>query len=204
MIAADLRILWSSPFFSFKSADPQFSLFHVFLERRNLFTRVTLAVAAIDCTAQYSDFAVHGNKTWSAKLGNLLVHSQVTSFVHYQEMHFCAQGCAPLGHFKSLDTWVHKRCTSLVIIHLRRTNFCTSCAHKCRRTWSVQVVHNLVHKGAFPGSAQGLLPLSAQASFQVAHSSSYCCGIKWPTVHVLSEIFSACSALHAFGLLRLA
>ena len=40
---------------------------------------------------------------------------------------------------------------------------------------SVQVVRNLVHKSAFPASTQDLLPLSAQATFHVAHSSSYCC-----------------------------
>ena len=36
-------------------------------------------------------------------------------------------------------------------------------------------MHNLAHKGAFPGSAQGLLPVRVPGSFQVVHSGSYCC-----------------------------
>ena len=39
------------------------------------------------------------------------------------------------------------------------------------------MVHNLAQKSEFPGSEQGLLPLSVQASFQVLHSSYYCCGV---------------------------
>ena len=119
--------------------------------------------------------SVHSKKNWSAQLGNLLVHSELTSLVHYLEMHFCAQGCAPLGHFKSLGKRVHKRCTTSGNLHLRHTNLCTSCALKCPRTWSVQVVHNLAHKRAFPSSAHGLLTLSARASSQVARSSSFRC-----------------------------
>ena len=114
-------------------------------------------------------------KNWSAQLGNLLVHSEVTSLVHYQELHLYAQGCAPLGHWKFLDTWVHKKCTSLYALGVNYQRMCTSCALKCPGTWIVQVVHNLANKSAFPGSAQELLPVSAQASFQVVHSNSYCC-----------------------------
>ena len=87
-------------------------------------------------------------------------------------MHFFAQGCPPLGHFKSLNTWVHKRCTSLFSLSANYQRLCSSCAIKCPRTWSVQ---NLAHKSAFPGSAQGLLTGSAQASAQVVHSRSFCC-----------------------------
>ena len=38
----------------------------------------------------------HSKKIWSAQLGHLLVHSQLTSLVHYPGMHFCAQGSAQL------------------------------------------------------------------------------------------------------------
>ena len=39
-------------------------------------------------------------------------------------------------------------------------------------------MHYLAHKSApIPGSAQGLQTVSAQASFQVAHSSFICCVI---------------------------
>ena len=47
---------------------------------------------------------IYSKKNWIVQLGNLLVHSDLTSLVHYLEMHFCVQGCAPLGHVKSLDT----------------------------------------------------------------------------------------------------
>ena len=96
--------------------------------------------------------------------------------VLYLEMHFCVQGCASLwtlqvlGHLSAQE--VHKfvclKCKLTEDVHF---NF----ALKCPRTWSVQVVHNFALKRAFPSSAQGLLPVSAQASFQVVHSSSYCC-----------------------------
>ena len=48
-------------------------------------------------------YYAHSKKNWSAQFENLLVHSELMSLVHYLEMPFCVQGCAPLGHFKSLD-----------------------------------------------------------------------------------------------------
>ena len=59
----------------------------------------------------------------------------VTSLAHYPEMHFCAQGCAPLGHFKSLGTWAHKRCTSLFAWSANYQRMCTTWVLKCARTW---------------------------------------------------------------------
>ena len=47
----------------------------------------------------------HSHKNWSAQLGNLLVHSQLTFLVHYPELHFCAQGCAQLVKFKPFRPW---------------------------------------------------------------------------------------------------
>ena len=69
---------------------------------------------------------------------------------HYWELHFCAQSCAPLEHFMSLDTWVQKRSTSLFSLSVNYQRMFTTWALKCTRTWSVQVVHNLAHKSAFP------------------------------------------------------
>ena len=76
----------------------------------------------------------------------------------------CARSCTPwtlhaLGWLSAQE--VHK----FVWLKFDYERTCTSWALKCTRTWSMHVVQNLVHKSAFPGSAQSLLPVSAQGSF---------------------------------------
>ena len=52
IIPADLRILRRSPFLSFKSADPRFSLFHVFRKGENLL--LELSWRFLQSIAQYN------------------------------------------------------------------------------------------------------------------------------------------------------
>ena len=68
----------------------------------------------------------------------------------------CKRLCT-LGHIKSFDTWVHKKCTSLYALSVTYQRMCTYCALKCSRTWSVQVVHILRTK----------------VHFQVVHKACY-------------------------------
>ena len=124
------------------------------------FTTVWVShIPLLDCEHSKKNWSVacalRGNKSY-ALLGNALLCARWTLQV--------------LGHLSAQEVskFVYLRCklpedVPVLCTQVSKNLKCPSGAQPCSQK-------------CIPSTAQGLLPMSTQASFQVVHSSSYCCG----------------------------
>ena len=117
---------------------------------------------------------------WPTCIGDWLVDSHAqASLVHYLEMHFCAQGCAPLGHLMS-SAWIS---WSVQQVH-KNGNAWTPEVHKT--TGSAQDMHKFVHS---PFTELGHPLYTRNAHVQVLETrlgnAHFCCCVSmWAGMHI--------------------